>query len=105
MAHLRRRRRALSGEFHGTWRFRQYCCSLPLQRHAWYPYFDDINAIIFLAPINCFDEQLAEDRRVNRLQDSVLLWKAVCSTKLLAKVQLILVSGRFPSLFTDVRRR
>ncbi|RPD63760.1 G-alpha-domain-containing protein [Lentinus tigrinus ALCF2SS1-6] len=59
-------------------------------RHAWYPYFDDINAIIFLAPISCFDEQLAEDRRVNRLQDSVLLWKAVCSTKLLAKVQLIL---------------
>ncbi|KAI0717210.1 G-alpha-domain-containing protein [Cerioporus squamosus] len=59
-------------------------------RHAWYPYFDDINAIIFLAPISCFDEQLAEDRKVNRLQDSVMLWKAVCSTKLLAKVQLIL---------------
>ncbi|KAI0780157.1 G-alpha-domain-containing protein [Fomes fomentarius] len=59
-------------------------------RHAWYPYFDDINAIIFLAPISCFDEQLAEDKSVNRLQDSLLLWKAVCSTKLLAKVQLIL---------------
>ncbi|KAI0745129.1 G-alpha-domain-containing protein [Earliella scabrosa] len=59
-------------------------------RNAWYPYFDEINAIIFLAPISCFDEQLAEDRRVNRLQDSLLLWKAVCSTKLLAKVQLIL---------------
>ncbi|KAJ8497138.1 hypothetical protein ONZ51_g683 [Trametes cubensis] len=59
-------------------------------RHAWYPYFDDINAIIFLAPINCFDERLAEDRRVNRLQDSLQLWKAVCSTKLLANVQLIL---------------
>ena len=105
MAHLRRRRRALSGEFHGIRRFRQFCCSLPPQRHAWYPYFDDINAIIFLAPINCFDEQLAEDLRVNRLQDSVLLWKAVCSTKLLAKVQLILVSGRLPSSFIDVRRR
>ncbi|OSD01266.1 G-alpha-domain-containing protein [Trametes coccinea BRFM310] len=63
---------------------------LATQRHAWYPYFDDINAIIFLAPISCFDERLAEDKRVNRLQDSLLLWKAVCSTKLLAKVQLIL---------------
>ncbi|PIL34086.1 hypothetical protein GSI_03797 [Ganoderma sinense ZZ0214-1] len=59
-------------------------------RHAWYPYFDDINAIIFLAPISCFDEALAEDKRVNRLQDSLLLWKAVCSTKILARVQLIL---------------
>ncbi|KAL1942735.1 hypothetical protein VTO73DRAFT_4975 [Trametes versicolor] len=59
-------------------------------RNAWYPYFDNINAIIFLAPISCFDERLAEDRRVNRLQDSLLLWKAVCSTNLLAGVQLIL---------------
>ncbi|KAI0633636.1 G-alpha-domain-containing protein [Trametes polyzona] len=59
-------------------------------RNAWYPYFDNINAIIFLAPISCFDERLAEDRRVNRLQDSLLLWKAVCSTKLLAPVQFIL---------------
>ncbi len=67
-----------------------------LQRHAWYPYFDDINAIIFLAPISCFDETLAEDKRVNRLQDSLLLWKAVCSTKILSKVQLILVSVHHP---------
>lgn len=66
--------------------------TVDLQRHAWYPYFDDINAIIFLAPISCFDETLAEDKRVNRLQDSLLLWKAVCSTKILARVQLILVS-------------
>ncbi|KAI0915678.1 hypothetical protein AcW1_003785 [Taiwanofungus camphoratus] len=59
-------------------------------RHAWYSYFDDINALIFLAPISCFDERLAEDRRVNRLQDSLLLWKAVCSAKLLQNVQMIL---------------
>jgi hypothetical protein len=49
-----------------------------------------MNAIIFLAPISCFDEKLAEDRRVNRLEDSFLLWKAVCGNKLLAKTQLIL---------------
>ncbi|KAG6909932.1 hypothetical protein DXG01_014454, partial [Tephrocybe rancida] len=33
---------------------------------------------------------LAEDRAVNRLEDSVLLWKAVCSNKLLANVDLVL---------------
>ena len=49
-----------------------------------------MNAIIFLAPISCFDEKLAEDRRVNRLEDSFLLWKAVCGNKLLSKTQLIL---------------
>jgi len=49
-----------------------------------------MNAIIFLAPISCFDEKLAEDRRVNRLEDSFLLWKAVCANKLLGKTMLIL---------------
>jgi len=34
---------------------------------AWVPFFDDMNAIIFLAPISCFDQTLAEDDSVNRL--------------------------------------
>ncbi|KAI9058714.1 G-alpha-domain-containing protein [Trametes sanguinea] len=60
------------------------------QRIAWYPYFDDCDAIIFLAPVSCFDERLAEDRRINRLEDSYMLWKAVVSSKLLAKTSIIL---------------
>ncbi|TFK41432.1 guanine nucleotide binding protein, alpha subunit [Crucibulum laeve] len=57
---------------------------------TWVPFFDDVDAIIFLAPISGFDQVLAEDRTVNRLEDSVLLWKAVCSNKLLANVDLVL---------------
>ena len=34
---------------------------------AWVPFFDDMDAIIFLAPISCFDQVLAEDNTVNRL--------------------------------------
>jgi hypothetical protein len=66
-----------------------------------------VDAIIFLAPISSFDQVLAEDRSVNRLvshlscyrtlgliisvqEDSVLLWKAVCTNKLLANVDLVL---------------
>lgn len=49
-----------------------------------------VNAIIFLAPISAFDQSLAEDRRVNRVEDSLLLWKSICSSKLLRKVELIL---------------
>ncbi|TDL18823.1 G-alpha-domain-containing protein [Rickenella mellea] len=59
-------------------------------RAVWPAYFDDVNAIIFLAPVNCFDERLAEDRRVNRLEDSFNLWQTVCKNKLLAKTMLIL---------------
>lgn len=60
------------------------------QRPTWAPFFDDVDAIIFLAPISGFDQVLSEDRTVNRLEDSVLLWKAVCSNKLLANVDLVL---------------
>ncbi|KAF8224509.1 G-alpha-domain-containing protein [Tricholoma matsutake] len=59
-------------------------------RHAWLPYFENVNAIIFLAPVSCFDERLLEDASVNRLEDSFLLWRAVCTSKLLQKTTLIL---------------
>ncbi|KAJ6528245.1 G-protein alpha subunit [Mycena vulgaris] len=56
-------------------------------RHAWLPYFDTVNAIIF--PISCFDERLAEDPSVNRLEDTFLLWTAIVSSRLLSKTTLI----------------
>ncbi|CAK5284888.1 unnamed protein product [Mycena citricolor] len=58
-------------------------------RHAWLPYFDSMNAIIFLAPISCFDERLEEDPSVNRLEDTLLLWRAIVSSKLLAETTLV----------------
>ncbi|TDL21099.1 G-alpha-domain-containing protein [Rickenella mellea] len=60
------------------------------QRQTWAPYFDDVNAIIFLAPISAFDQVLAEDARVNRLEDSLLLWRSLAANKLLANVNIIL---------------
>ncbi|KAG8984029.1 hypothetical protein FRB94_007295 [Tulasnella sp. JGI-2019a] len=55
------------------------------QRHTWAPFFDDVNAIIFLAPISAFDQVLIEDKRVNRIEDSLLLFRSICANKLLAK--------------------
>ncbi|KAF8970665.1 guanine nucleotide binding protein, alpha subunit [Flammula alnicola] len=73
-------------------------------RGAWYPYFDDVDAIIFLAPISPFDEKLAEDRRVNRLEDSYLLWRSVCSCKLLARTQIILFLNKCDLLQAKLQR-
>ncbi|KAF8548872.1 guanine nucleotide binding protein, alpha subunit [Imleria badia] len=58
------------------------------QRHAWAPYFEDVNAIIFLAPISAFDQVLLEDPKVNRLEDSFLLWRSIVSNKLLMDTKL-----------------
>ncbi|KAH7912751.1 guanine nucleotide binding protein, alpha subunit [Hygrophoropsis aurantiaca] len=68
------------------------------QRAAWLPYFDQVNAVIFLAPISCFDEKLIEDPRVNRLEDSFILWKAVCSSKLLTNTTLIMFLNKIDLL-------
>lgn len=68
------------------------------QRAAWVPFFDDANAIIFLAPISAFDQVLAEDRSVNRLEDSVSLWKMICQNKLLQHIELILFLNKMDIL-------
>nr|GAT45923.1 predicted protein [Mycena chlorophos] len=73
-------------------------------RVVWYSYFDDCDAIIFLAPVSCFDEKLAEDKRVNRLEDSYMLWKSVCSCKLLARTQLVLFLNKCDLLQAKLMR-
>ncbi|KXN84487.1 Guanine nucleotide-binding protein alpha-4 subunit [Leucoagaricus sp. SymC.cos] len=60
------------------------------QRAAWIPYFDNMDAIIFLVPISAFDQLLEEDLKTNRLQDSVQLWKDVISNQLLQHTNMIL---------------
>jgi guanine nucleotide-binding protein subunit alpha len=60
------------------------------QRPAWQSYFSHVDALIFLAPISAFDQALAEDSRVNRLEDSLLLFKSICKSELLKNVNIIL---------------
>ncbi|KAG8905207.1 hypothetical protein FRB99_000476 [Tulasnella sp. 403] len=60
------------------------------QRQTWAPFFDDVDVILFLAPISAFDQVLAEDRQVNRLEDSITLWADLCRNRILAKVPLVL---------------
>lgn len=69
-------------------------------RAAWVPFFDDMDAIIFLAPISCFDQVLEEDPSVNRLEDSVLLWKSIVSNPVLARTNIILFLNK-----CDIMRR
>lgn len=73
------------------------------QRPTWVPFFDNVDAIIFLAPISAFDQVLTEDRSINRLEDSVLLWKALCSSKLLGNVDLILFLNKCDILERKLR--
>ncbi|KAJ6454356.1 guanine nucleotide binding protein, alpha subunit [Mycena sanguinolenta] len=59
-------------------------------RAAWVLYFDDIDVVIFLAPMSAFDQTLAEDSSINRLADSIDLWTSVTSNALLQNTNIIL---------------
>ncbi|KAK7040692.1 hypothetical protein VNI00_009598 [Paramarasmius palmivorus] len=79
----------------GAWEWRIYDVGgCRTSRSAWLPFFENTNAIIFLCPVSCFDERLEEDHRVNRLEDSTLLWRSICSSKLLTRTQLILFMNK-----------
>ncbi|KZT66608.1 G-alpha-domain-containing protein [Daedalea quercina L-15889] len=67
-------------------------------RAAWVPYFEDAHALLFLAPINCFDESLEEDRHVNRLEDSFMIWKGIVSSKLLRRCIIVLFLNKYDLL-------
>lgn len=68
------------------------------QRAAWMPYFERSDAIIFLAPISAFDERITENPSLNRLEDSFLLWKSICSSPLLSHVTLIIFLNKIDIL-------
>ncbi|TFK41558.1 guanine nucleotide binding protein, alpha subunit [Crucibulum laeve] len=59
-------------------------------RAAWAQFFDDVNIVIFLAPISAFDQVLAEDESVNRLSDSISIWEEICKNKVLKQVEFVL---------------
>ena len=95
------------------------------QRSAWQPYFENVNVIIFcmffilffqrikfdkrvfrlsVSPVSVFDQRLEEDSSVNRLEDSITLWTSICSSKLLAKTQLILFLNKCDLLRRKLKR-
>lgn len=73
-------------------------------RASWAPFFDDMDGIIFLAPLSVFDEKLLEDTRINRLQDSYELWKQVTSNKVLANTQIILFLNKYDLFVKKLNR-
>ncbi|KAJ7191013.1 guanine nucleotide-binding protein alpha-4 subunit [Mycena pura] len=72
-----------------------YLATLP----SWPP---GVQAIVFLTPLS-FYEVLDEDTRVNRLEDSVVLWKEICSNTLLQNGQIIMFFNKMDILKAKLR--
>ncbi|KAJ7603850.1 G-protein alpha subunit-domain-containing protein, partial [Roridomyces roridus] len=55
---------------------------------------NDMDSIIFLAPIWAFDQKLVDNPRINRLEDSFILWKDVVSSSVFERTNIILVLNK-----------
>ena len=63
-----------------------------------------MDAIIFLAPISGFDDELTDDPSVSRLDDCLTSWRTICSSRLLAKSALILLLNKCDLLEAKIMR-
>ncbi|CAH1762088.1 9579_t:CDS:2 [Entrophospora sp. SA101] len=68
------------------------------QRQFWAPYFEDVDAIIFMAAISAYDQKLKEDDSVNRIRDSITLFKKTCNNDLFTKTGIILFLNKIDIL-------
>ncbi|SPO29161.1 probable guanine nucleotide-binding protein alpha-4 subunit [Ustilago trichophora] len=68
------------------------------QRAAWAPFLDDVESIIFLAPLSAFDQPLIEEPSTNRLADTFALFNQVVSNPLLRGASMILFLNKIDLL-------
>ena len=59
------------------------------QRQKWFQCFDNVTAILFLASSSEFDQVLLEDRRVNRLEESINIFDTIVNNRIFADVSFI----------------
>lgn len=54
------------------------------------PYFDDVNAVIFMAALSAYDQPCEDDARLNRLQECLVLFNQIANHKLFELTSMIL---------------
>ncbi|KAI9333251.1 G protein alpha subunit [Obelidium mucronatum] len=64
------------------------------ERKKWAPYFDDINAIIYLVAINSYDQICFEDNSTNRMVESMNLFASICNHPMFKKTAMIIFMNK-----------
>ncbi|KAK3813531.1 MAG: guanine nucleotide-binding protein subunit alpha, partial [Linnemannia elongata] len=58
-------------------------------RKYWVPYFDEVDAIIFMSAISAYDQGCEDNPNLNRLQDCLLLFNEISNHKLFLNTSMI----------------
>lgn len=60
------------------------------ERRKWIDYFDNVDAVIFVAALSEFDQSLAEAKRTNRMSEALELFRSVCNNRAFANTSIML---------------
>jgi len=74
------------------------------ERRKWVHCFEDVQAVIFVTAISEYDQLMFEDRKTNRLQDSLRLFSEICNTRFFAHTSIILFLNK-SDLFREKIKR
>lgn len=66
------------------------------QKLIWASFFEHLDAVFFVAPLDCFDEW--SDDNENELRRSMDLWGGVVRNEMLAKTPLLLIHNKIDFL-------
>jgi GTPase SAR1 family protein len=70
------------------------------ERKKWIHYFDNVDALLFVAAISEYDQVLFEDESVNRLHEALNLFEEICSSPFFKETTMILFLNKY-DLFID----
>jgi len=59
------------------------------ERRKWIHCFENVTSVIFCMAINEYDMTLYEDDTVNRMQESIQLFEAICKERFLKNIPII----------------
>lgn len=74
------------------------------ERKKWIHCFQDIDAVLFVLAVSEYDQTLYEDERVNRMQESLMLFEALCNSRWFKNTPFILFLNKVDLLEEKLTR-
>lgn len=72
------------------------------QRQKWFQCFDSVTSILFLVSSSEFDQVLLEDRKTNRLEESMNIFDTIINNQIFNSVSIILFLNKYDLLVKKV---
>ncbi|KAI9343648.1 guanine nucleotide-binding protein G(t) subunit alpha-2 [Obelidium mucronatum] len=73
------------------------------ERKKWVPYFDDVDAIIYMVAISSYDQVLVEDNATNRLEEAMTLFSSICNHAIFASTAIIIFMNKIDIFKTKLK--